>query len=88
MKPDFDIPGSFRDLSGFVFCQDNSFYRQINRIYRDNYGHLMGSGLYEALVNDGLLVPHQKIGLECAKTNDAYKVLKPDIIPFVSYPYE
>ncbi len=88
MKTDFSIPGSFRDPSGFVFCQDDLVYRQVNRIYRDNYDHLMGSGLYEALINAGLLVPHQEIGLAYAKTNDAYKVLKPDLIPFISYPYE
>lgn len=61
MKTDFSIPGSFRDPSGFVFCQDDLVYRQVNRIYRDNYDHLMGSGLYEALINAGLLVPHQEI---------------------------
>jgi len=88
MKTHFGIPCSFRDPSGFVFCQDGLVYRQVNKIYKDNYDHLIGSGLYEALVSDGLLVPHQEIGLEYAKTNDAYKVLKPDLIPFISYPYE
>jgi hypothetical protein len=88
MKTDFSIPGSFRDPSGFVFCQQDSVYRQVNKIYKDNYDHLMSSGLYEALVNTNLLVRHNEIGLAYAKTNDAYKVLKPDPIPFISYPYE
>jgi len=88
MKTDFSIPGSFRDPSGFVFCQQDSVYRQVNRVYRDNYDYLMGSGLYEALVKAALLVPHQEVGVAYAKTSDAYKVLKPNLIPFISYPYE
>ena len=88
MKTDFSIPCSFRDPSGFVFCQDGSVYRQVNKIYKDNYDHLMGSGLYEALVSANLLVRHNEIGLAYAKTNDAYKVLKHNLIPFISYPYE
>ena len=86
MKTDFGIPGSFRDPSGFVFCQDGSVYRQVNRVYRDNYDYLMGSGLYDTLVNTGLLVTYHEIGLAYAKTSDVYKVLKPDPIPFISYP--
>jgi len=88
METDFSIPSSFRDPSGFVFCEHGSVYRQVNRIYRDNYDHLMSSGLYEALVNADLLVPHHEVGLAYAKTSDAYKVLKPNLIPFISYPYE
>jgi len=88
MKTDSSIPGSFRDPSGFVFCRDGSVYRQVNGIYKDNYDHLMGSGLYEALVDANLLVPHYEMGFEYAKTNNAYKVLKADLIPFISYPYE
>ena len=88
MKIDFVEAGSFRDPSGFVFCQNESVYRQINEIYRDNYDYLMGSGLYKALISSDLLVPHHEISLAYAKTNDAYKVLKPDLIPFISYPYE
>jgi hypothetical protein len=35
-----------------------------------------------------LLVPHQEADLKLARTPDAYKVLKPAQIPFISYPYE
>jgi hypothetical protein len=88
MKTNFSIPGSFRDPSGFVFCQHGTLYRQVNRTYKDNYDHLTGSGLYEALVKADLLVPHNEVDLAYAQTNDAYKMLKPDLIPFISYPYE
>jgi ribosomal protein L11 methylase PrmA len=82
------VTGSFRDPSGFVFSLDGLIHRQINRPYQKNYDHLMNSGLYDKLVDDGLLISHEEVGLEQAITKDAYKVIKPAPIPFVSYPYE
>lgn len=82
------IPGSFRDPSGFVFLRDGSVYRQVNSAYRDSYDHLIASGLYDALVSAGLLVPHEEISGQFALTPSAYKVIKPRHLPFVSYPYE
>jgi len=82
------IPASFRDPSGFVFSRDGRIYRQINRGYRDNYDHLVESGLYERLVRADLLIPHKEVDLQYAVTGDAYKVIEPDPISFVSYPYE
>ncbi len=79
---------SFRDPSGFIFVRDGSVYRQINQIYRENYEHLMSSGLYENLVQNGLLIPHTEVDLHYAATEDAYQVIQPEQIPFVSYPYE
>ncbi len=55
------IPSSFRDPSGFVFCQDGSIYRQVNTSYKDQYDHLMASGLYDSLVNSELLIPHEEV---------------------------
>lgn len=82
------IPSSFRDPSGFVFVQDGTIYRQINRIYQDNYDHLLESGLYEALTDAGLMVGHEEVGIDLAQTEDAYKILRPEQIGFISYPYE
>ena len=48
----------------------------------------MNSGLYEALVNDELLIPHQEVDIEGARPDRAYKIIKPELIPFISYPYE
>jgi len=48
----------------------------------------MGSGLYARLVQDGLLVQHVDIGLEQAQTTDAYTVIQPALVSFISYPYE
>lgn len=81
-------PSSFRDPSGFVFWQDGSVYRQINTLYKDDYDRLMGSGLHKALVEKGLIVPHNEVTLRSAAPELAYKVIKPEPIAFVSYPYE
>lgn len=78
------VPSSYKDPSGFMFCQEGINYRQINYSYRDNYDLLMGSGLYASLVSEGLLVSHKEITVML----DAYKVIKPIQIPFISYPYE
>ncbi len=88
MGSDRSHDASFRDPSGFVFLEDGQVYRQVNLIYKDDYDLLMGSGLYQDLVGAGLLIPHEEIGNELARTGDAYKVLKPEKLTFTSYPYE
>jgi len=79
---------SFRDPSGFVFYENGSIYRQINLGYQDNYDLLMGSGLYERLVQEGLLISHTETDVSLAYSENAYKVIKPNLIPIISYPYE
>lgn len=88
MKIDHAICSSFRDPSGFLFCRDNILYRQVNNTYKENYDRLMNCGLYETLVNEGLLVPHEEMNIEYASPDQAYKTIKPELIPFISYPYE
>jgi ribosomal protein L11 methylase PrmA len=82
------LPSSFRDPSGFLFSRDGTLYRQINQIYKNHYDHLMDSGLYEALTSADLLIPHEEITLDPADSTNVYKTIKPERIPFVSYPYE
>ena len=82
------LPSSFRDPSGFLFREDGVLYRQVNPIYREAYDQLMASGLHRALVDAGLLVAHEEVGPGRAGTGGAYKVLRPEPIPFISYPYE
>lgn len=86
------IPSSFRDPSGFVYLQNNEVYRQINQVYKDHYDLLMESGLYGKLVDKGLLVPHQEVPAAEASLNgdndSVYKVISPEKIDFISYPYE
>ncbi|MHB1455511.1 MAG: methyltransferase domain-containing protein [Armatimonadota bacterium] len=81
------LRGSFRDPSGFVFQRDGVIYRQVQKTYSQQYDLLMESGLYEELVEQKLLIPHEK--LNCSNIDDAcYCTLKPKQLDFVSYPYE
>jgi len=79
-----NIQSSFRDPSGFVFCRDGVVYRQVNEAYKENYDHLMSSGLYDSLVGSGLLIRHEEVD----SLEGAYKIIKPEPIDFISYPYE
>jgi ribosomal protein L11 methylase PrmA len=79
--------GSFRDPSGFVFFKEGVCYRQINLSYKNNYDLLLESGLYAKLVSEGLLIPHEKVDVLSTSSN-AYLTIRPEPIPFVSYPYE
>jgi len=81
-------PGSFRDQNGFVFFRNNTIYRQINRAYIQNYKLLTESGLYENLVHEGLLISHEEVSINPEIESDAYKIIKPVKIPFISYPGE
>jgi hypothetical protein len=82
------VPGSFRDPSGFVYTRDGTLYRQVNAGFRQHFEAFLASGLYDELVGDRLLVPHEQVGLDLAATDDAYAVLRPERIRFISYPYE
>ena len=86
--PSNAIPSSFRDPSGFLFTRDGCLYRQINRSYRDHYDRLMTSGLYDALQSAGLLIPHEEVDVEPEESSGAFRVIRPEPIPFISYPYE
>jgi len=87
---------SFRDPSGFLFERDGVLYRQVNQVYAEEYTRLMDSGLYARLVKVGLLVAHTESdpstgsgqAIESADKNLAFRVLYPERVPFISYPYE
>lgn len=79
---------SFRDPSGFIFHRAGGLFRQVNEAYRPHFDHLIDSRLYAELSADGLLVRHVERPLEEALTEKAYRVLEPERVPFVSFPYE
>jgi hypothetical protein len=82
-------PASFRDPSGFIFRgSDATLYRQVNRSYKVNYRRLMDSGLYQELVAHKLLIEHEEAPLPEAVNHDAYRVIRPRELGFISYPYE
>ncbi|QOC23743.1 class I SAM-dependent methyltransferase [Wenzhouxiangella sp. AB-CW3] len=79
---------SFRDPSGFVFRQDGVVYRQVNQRYREDYHRLIDSGLYQKLVERGLLIPHEEVDGPVAEPDTAYRILRPEPLEFLSWPYE
>lgn len=79
---------SFRDPSGFIFKKDGLIFRQINQSYRDQYNYLMSSGLYQNLVQQDYLIPHTEFDFSSEENSDAYKIIQPEKVPFISYPYE
>src|SRR4051812_12160953 len=81
------VGGSFRDPSGHMFRRDGRILRQVNQQYAEHYDRLIASGLYEELAQRGLLVPHRETG-EPPDAANAYRVLAPEPIPFISYPFE
>ena len=87
MKTD-RLTASFRDPSGFLFTRSAQLYRQVNLRYQTDYDRLMASGLYERLVKARQLVPHQEVNETPAVEELAYKIILPERVPFISYPYE
>jgi len=81
-------PASFRDRDGFLYERDGLLYRQVNRAYAAHYDLLMQSGLYDRLVGEGALIGHRESAQPGLVPELAYKVLEPDRVEFVSYPYE
>ncbi len=82
------IGSSFRDPSGFLFTRDGVLLRQVQERYRPHFERLMASGLYAALVAEGLLIPHEERPVAEAAAPGAAFILQPERLPFISMPYE
>ncbi len=82
------LSASFRDPSGFLFVREEHLYRQVNRVYQKNYDQLMSSGLYDRLCKNGWLVAHEEKDVEPQLPELAYRILAPERVHFISYPYE
>ena len=83
MKNSNKETSSFRDPSGYIYYENNTVYRKINKHYFDKYDYLMTSGLYDELIKQNLLIEHEEV-----KRTDEYIIIKPVQLPFISYPYE
>ena len=83
------LPSSFRDPSGFVFAENGRVYRQINNGFAEHFDQFMSSGLYDVLVSKGYLVAHEDVtASNIQRGPDCYRVIAPEIIPYIAYPYE
>jgi len=79
-------PSSFRDSAGNLFYHQEQLYRGINISYKDHYDQLMTSGLYDILIKKNWIVKHAEVSLDYQ--HNYYKIIRPQPIPFISYPYE
>ena len=86
------LPSSFRDNSGFVFARDGVILRQVSDAGAENYDALIDSGLRDVLVERGWMVGHEEVDVEVDVTGapgpGTYKVIRPEPIPLITYPYE
>jgi len=78
-------PASYRDPAGFVFEKDGILHRSIHPLYRSAYQTLMQSGLYDRLVQQNLLIPHEVV--ERPNSADTFLVIKPQRIHPIMAPW-
>ena len=88
MQNQHRLAASFRDPNGFLYRRDGKLLRQINQSYQSDYRLLKESGLFETLVKGNYLVKHRELGTDAALSDDAFMVIEPDLIDYISYPYE
>ncbi len=77
---------SFRDNSGFVYKENDTFYRQINNSFHEHYEYLISSGLYDKLVEAKQLIPHEEV-LKDFLAENGYKTILPQQLSFISFSY-
>ncbi len=84
------LASSYRDPAGFVFELDGTVYRQINNVAQAEFELFNSSGLYDVLVTKKYLIPHIEVKNLKGIKDDAerFVIIKPEQIPFISYPYE
>jgi hypothetical protein len=76
---------SYRDPHGYVFEDNSKFYRFVDVSYQNQYEQLMRSGLYDELIQQNLITPFKEVNIT---DNSAYKILLPEQLDFLTYPYE
>lgn len=87
-NPHIPHPSSFRDPSGYIFEKEGVLYRQVNTCFREDFDAFIQSGLYDRLVSEQLLIPHEVLPENITGDAAAYLTLKPQRVPVISYPYE
>ena len=84
MKP---FSSSFRDPHGFLFTHEGQLYRGVTDQGKKDFDLFLSSGLYDELVRERKLIRHEEVK-ETFPGASFYKILRPQPVPFVSYPYE
>lgn len=79
-------PASFRDPSGVVFFSDGTLHRAVAASYKVDYDRLINSGLYAALTEQRLMVPHKHA--DVAPPEGYAFAIRPEILADITYSYE
>lgn len=79
---------SFRDPAAYVYSEGGRVKRAVTARGLADYRRLVESGLAAELFGAGLLIPHDEEVRTDEWPADAAAVLVPEVVPFVSYPYE
>jgi hypothetical protein len=79
---------SFRDPDSSLSFDSSYYYRRISLNYETNYNHFVHSGLKDRLIQEGFILPFVEIIDDSPSKGISFRVLRTDILPFVSYPYE
>jgi len=81
---------SFRDPSGYLFWHDGKLYRTITDKYIDTYKAIKQSGLFDRLRAENKIVEFKEQSVKNIPhfTKKVSLILEPEILPFISYPYE
>jgi hypothetical protein len=80
-------PSSFRDPSGYIFYKNNILYRAVNHNFKEVFDKFINSDLYSKLVEENLIIRHTEIDMQL-DDKEIYKVIQPELINLISYPYE
>jgi len=72
---------SFKDSAARVIEKDGVYYRYIFHEYKNEYDHLISSGLYNELINRKLLISHIEVNNDSGNSS-VYTIIKPDQISF------
>ena len=74
-------PGSFRDPSGFVFRRGGVLYRQVNRVFADDWHAAADAGILRRWQESGWLIGHEVADTSLAADPDrALAILRPDLV--------
>lgn len=82
-KTDKTHEASFRDPSGYMFFDGEVLRRAINPIYFKQYNELKESGFFKTLFSNEMLIPHEETSVSTDQI-----IITPEIIPFITNPYE
>jgi hypothetical protein len=77
-----------KDPSGFVYQVNGQFYRQVNKVYADQWLYFRSSGLPEFLREKQMLLPYVEIKENILRSPDWFITILPEQLTHISYPYE